>query len=114
MDTTDHPILQAGERKSFEYRLTEWPLDMPADTLLRPYVIDALGRKSSTAPISILRDLLDLGWSPPTGTPEELLIRATLLAPPVEPRWKLWRPKHEREWMLPAARPNLTAFRAAP
>jgi hypothetical protein len=87
----------------FRSSLTKWPGPFFADEPFRAYVIDSYKNRptwGSAAPI--LRMLLNSGWKPTGASPESLEAASHPIRPkPVEPRWKLWKPKYLRKPSLP-------------
>ena len=91
-------LLPPGETHSFDHEVTDWPdVSVRADDPLRPYVLDSNRKRTWGKPGCYLRGLLLGGWNP-QGVDPALLERPEepLLADPVVPRWKLWRPKDQR------------------
>ena len=88
------------------YEVARWTYNMwdevyfPIDAPVRGYVLDSRNRGAWTQPEVVLRHLaeLDYGWTPPPGTPHEYLDNRPELhtAPPLVPRWHVWKAKHLR------------------
>jgi hypothetical protein len=96
-----HPVLlQPGEVHEYTQNLTGWPDPMiHADSPLRPYVMDSFGHQVWAEPTNVFRKLMERGWQP-KGAVDARLVEPPpepLLAKPVTPRWKFWRPEHERK-----------------
>jgi urease beta subunit len=73
--------------------LRVWHADVP----MRPYVVHADRRTYGTT-FAPYRELLIQGWKPETPPPPEALEPRDppLRTKPVEPRWKLWKPRSLR------------------
>jgi hypothetical protein len=71
-----------------------------ADTPMRPYVIDSHNRRTWGPAGAILRMMLNSGVPAPAGTDPRYLEPPPDYEPltpdPVEPMWKLWKPKWQR------------------
>lgn len=92
-------MLKPGELHQFAHDLTDWPDPMiHADSPMRSYAVDSHGRKSWGSPSPFLRMMMGWGWQP-KGVVDTRLVEPMdepLIAEPVTPRWKLWKPKGER------------------
>jgi len=92
-------LLKPGEVHEFTRSLTGWPDPMiHADAPLRAYVVDSHGRQSWGEPGPFLRMMMQMGWQPQGVMDTRLVepLEETMVAEPVTPRWKIWRPKYER------------------
>jgi hypothetical protein len=93
-------LVEPGNVARFGFELRQWPRMFPADTPMRPYVIDTHNRRTWGPAAPILRMLLNSGVPPPPGTDPRYLEPPADYEPiapdPVEPMWKLWKPKWQR------------------
>ena len=91
-------LVPPGEVVSFRHELLNWLKNVHADFPLRAFAIDSKKRAWWGGAAPMLRRLLQTGWEPPEDAPEELLEPAGLVeAVPVEPIWKVWKPKGQRK-----------------
>jgi hypothetical protein len=92
--------VEPGGIARFGVELLAWPDMFFADTPMRPYVIDSHNRRTWGPAAAILRMILNMGVAPPPGTDPRYLEPPRdyepLTADPVEPMWKLWKPKWQR------------------
>ena len=103
---SEEPTVVAAHGGVHRFRtpLSEWPGPFHADDPLRAYVIDSHRNEPTWGPAPpILRMLLNYGWHPAGASPDVLepAPNAPVRPKPVEPRWKLWRPKELRKPPLP-------------
>jgi hypothetical protein len=69
------------------------PLDVP----LRAFAEHGRGRRVWSRPYLYLRNMANMGWRVPSGTPPEYVADlGRVIAAPVEARWKIWKPRHTR------------------
>lgn len=86
------------ESVRLEEDYSDYALEPHADSCFRVWVEEARGARTWSNPAVLYRYWLQHGWRPPEDTRPEMLTRRPELhvAPPVEPRWKVWLPRHLR------------------
>lgn len=96
-------IAAHGGVHQFRTSLSRWPGPFHADEPLRAYVIDSYKNRPTWGPAPpIFRMLLVNGWRPSGASPESLEPAPGPIRPkPVEPRWKVWKPKDFRKPPFP-------------
>jgi hypothetical protein len=97
-------VVMPGHVGQFYASLSKWPGPIYADEPLRSYVVDSNDHLIWGPAAPVLRVLLNDGWKPPADTDPDLLLAlpgAPLRPEPVEPRWKVWKPKELRKPSLP-------------
>jgi hypothetical protein len=97
-------VVMPGQVEQFRVFLSGWPGPIHADEPLRSYVVDSHDRVSWGPAAPVLRVFLNEGWKPPDDTDPAVLSplpNAPLRPDPVEPRWKVWKPKEFRKPSLP-------------
>lgn len=83
----------------FRRSVAEWPGMIHLDTPVRPYVVDSHGRTTWGEALPMMRLLVHTGWRP-QGTVDPRLLESSgnpVTPSPVEPRWKLWKPRSLRK-----------------
>lgn len=93
-------LLKPGEVHQYSRNLAGWPEPMlHAESPLRPYVSDSHGRQCWGEPGPFLRMMMNMGWQPRGVVDSRLVepLEEPMLAEPVTSKWKVWRPRHERE-----------------
>lgn len=113
LDAGQHRLPAPGGTTQYVLALAHWPNPLfHADLPLRPYVVDSGRRTHWAGAAPILRSLLNFGWEPPADTPPMLLkpITEAVEVSPVEPPWKLWKPKglRKRRSYIPEVRQRPT------
>jgi hypothetical protein len=84
-------------------------LDLHADTPIRPFADYGIRRRAWGEPFAYFRVLFAMGWRPASPPAHFLDDRAGVKAKAVEPRWKLWKPRHLRRDTAPRPLPDLAA-----
>ena len=96
----DPTALAPGEVRRVRQDLAKWPHPfLHADFPIRPFVVDSFGRTVWGSADAMMRRLLEFGWPPPPGTPENLLEYSPepIEAVPAVARWKVWKPRGVRK-----------------
>jgi len=93
-------LIPPGNVQRFGWTLESWPNMIFADTPLRPYVIDSYNRRTWGPASPLLRLFLNSGVPVPAGTDPRLVEPPPdyqpLIPDPIEPKWKLWKPRWQR------------------
>lgn len=93
-------LVPPGNVQRFGWTLESWPNMIFADTPLRPYVIDSYNRRTWGPAGALLRLFLNSGVPVPAGTDPRLVEPPADYQPltpdPIEPKWKLWKPRWQR------------------
>jgi hypothetical protein len=93
-------VVMPGEVAQFRISLSAWPgVVVHADDPVRAFAVDSRDRTTWGPAAPISRDFLNHGWKP-SGVPDSRLLEPSptpRVASPVEPRWKIWKPRTLRK-----------------